>query len=208
MNNINKLQGLYVIADADCVDTKEIVHKTKEVLDSGVKIIQYRDKVNTQDEKSEIAGKLRELTLNYESVFIINDDVDTAIACDADGVHLGKHDVSVEQARKQLGKNKIIGASCYASFNNAKPNIDASADYIAFGSIFASTTKPDAPKADLQLLQQAKQAYTVPICAIGGITPENAHQVLLAGADMIAVISSVFNASSTTQAVQKYLSII
>lgn len=203
---MSKLQGLYVIADATCIGEQDIISKTKEVLDAGVKIIQYRDKENSFSKQSEVAEKLRILTQDYDCIFIINDEVEIAKACDADGVHLGKHDGSITDARKILGPSKIIGASCYASLDNAKPVIDASADYIAFGSIFASPSKPDAPRASLELLQQAKKLYSTPVCAIGGITPENSPQVLAAGADMIAVISAVFNASSPMQAVQKYLS--
>ncbi|MBT8112647.1 MAG: thiamine phosphate synthase [Gammaproteobacteria bacterium] len=202
---MQKLQGLYAIADADCIGTDKIISKTKEVLAAGVKVIQYRDKVNTRDHRYKNAAALRRLTNNYKCLLLINDDVQLAKSIDADGVHLGKNDASIKQARKQLGKNKIIGASCYAKFENARTAINASADYIAFGSFYPSATKPDAPRAKIELLTQAKQEFNIPICAIGGITPKNATNLLTAGADMIAVISAVFNASSPKQAVQEYL---
>ena len=205
---MQKLQGLYAIADADCIGTDKIISKTKEVLAAGVKVIQYRDKVNSRDHRYKNAVALRRLTNNYKCLLLINDDVQLAKSIDADGVHLGKNDASIKQARKQLGKNKIIGASCYAKFENARTAINASADYIAFGSFYPSATKPDAPKAKIELLTQAKQEFNIPICAIGGITPKNATNLLTAGADMIAVISAVFNASSPKQAVQEYLSLM
>ncbi len=204
---MQKLQGLYVIADAECIGKKNIISETQEVLSAGVKIIQYRDKINSLTKKTIIAKQLLKLTNTYQSLLVINDDVNLAKSINADGVHLGKDDFSIEKARNILGKNKIIGASCYADFKNAKPAIQASADYIAFGSFFSSAIKPQAPKADTMLIKQAKSEFTTPICAIGGITPQNAATVLNAGADMIAVISGIFNASSPQQAVQEYLSL-
>ena len=205
---MQKLQGLYVIADAEYHLKNDMISKTAEVLTAGANIIQYRDKVNSISEQIAVAQKLRELTSKHESLLIVNDHIEVAKSCNADGVHLGKDDASILQARNQLGNEKIIGASCYASFENAAPAIRASADYIAFGSFFPSPTKPNAPKASVELLKRAKKEFSTPICAIGGITLENAHDVVGAGADMIAVISSIFNASSPSRAVQEYLSII
>ena len=201
------LSGLYVIADAELIGNADIVSKTEEVLQAGVKILQYRDKTNAQKDRYSIAEQLRRLTHDYESLLIINDEASLAQSIDADGVHLGKNDTSIEAARELLGKNKIIGASCYAQFENVYPAISASADYIAFGSFFHSPTKPNAPKANIDLIINAKQQFNTPICAIGGINPQNASTILQAGADMIAVISSIFNASSPKLAVQEYLSI-
>jgi len=205
---MQKLKGLYVIADAMNSSHSELISKTEEVLLAGARIIQYRDKVNSATDKLAIATQLSSLTHQHESLFIVNDNIELTLSSQADGVHLGKHDASIEQARIQLGDNKIIGASCYANYTNAKPAVAASADYIAFGSFFPSPTKPNAAQADLKLLSQAKQDFDIPICAIGGITTENAEQLMDAGADMIAVISSVFNASSPTRAVQEYLSLM
>lgn len=205
---MQELKGLYVIADTACIGAEDIISKTYEVLSAGVKIIQYRDKVSTLTNRYKIAKSLRELTQDYKSLLLINDDAQLAASVDADGVHLGKDDISIEEARSTLGEDKIIGASCYASYVNAQPVINASADYIAFGSFFPSPTKPDAPRAEIELIQQAKRDYKIPVCAIGGITPQNATNVLAAGADMIAVISAVFNASSPKQAVQEYLSLM
>ena len=205
---MKNLEGLYVIADAACIGEGRIINKTEEVLTAGVKIIQYRDKVNSQDDRYKIAEKLRRLTHNYECLLLINDDINLAQSIEADGVHLGKEDTSIKQARKILGDDAIIGASCYAQFANAQAKISASADYIAFGSFFSSETKPDAPRAEIALIKKAKQQFDTPVCAIGGITPQNATKVIKAGADMIAVISAIFNASSPKQAVQEYLSLI
>jgi thiamine-phosphate pyrophosphorylase len=205
---MQNLKGLYVIADAACIGEDSIINKTEEVLTAGVKIIQYRDKVNSLDDRYKIAEELRRLTHDHECLLLINDDTQLAQSIEADGVHLGKEDGSIKLARKLLGDDKIIGASCYAQFENAQATINASADYIAFGSFFPSETKPNAPRAEIALIAKAKQQFNIPVCAIGGITPQNATKVLKAGADMIAVISAVFNASSPKRAVQEYLSLI
>ncbi len=202
------LSGLYVIADAECIGKNEIIGKTKEVLIAGVKILQYRDKINSQKDRYNIAEQLRNLTHDHACLLIINDEAELAQSIDADGVHLGKDDDSIEWARNLLGDSKIIGASCYAQLENAYPAISASADYIAFGSFYPSATKPNAPLANTDLIIKAKQQFDIPVCAIGGITPKNASNILNTGADMIAVISAIFNASSPEQAVQEYLSLI
>jgi len=205
---MQRLKGLYVIADAECIGKNKILTKTEEVILAGAKIIQYRDKINSQKNRYQIAEKLRQLTFDHNCLLLINDDTTLAQSIDADGVHLGKEDDSIYSARKQLGDHKIIGASCYTQLENAYAAVHASADYIAFGSFYPSPTKPNAPRAEINLITQAKQEFNVPICAIGGITPLNTTSLLSAGADMIAVISAVFNASSPKQAVQEYLSLI
>ncbi len=205
---MQNLTGLYVIADAACIGKDEIITKTEEVLVAGVKIIQYRDKINSQKDRHKISEQLRKLTHGYNCLLLINDDAQLAKLIDADGVHLGKDDISVKQARKLLGKNKVIGASCYTQIENAQTAINASADYIAFGSFYPSSTKPDAPRAGIELITKTKKQYNTPVCAIGGITPKNATKLLNEGVDMIAVISAIFNASSPKQAVQEYLSLM
>ncbi|MGH1537438.1 MAG: thiamine phosphate synthase [Gammaproteobacteria bacterium] len=202
------LKGLYVIADATCIGTDKLLSKTEEVISAGVKIIQYRDKINSQDVRYKIAEALRTLTHDHECSLLINDDIHLAQSIEADGVHLGKNDDTIKHARDLLGNDKIIGASCYAEFENALTAIRASANYIAFGSFYPSTIKPYAPKAGVELLIQAKREFKIPVCAIGGITPQNSTRLLDAGADMLAVISAIFNASSPKQAVQEYLSLM
>ena len=108
------LSGLYVIADTGCIGKNEIISKTEEVLIAGVKILQYRGKINSQQDSYNIAEQFRKLTHDHECLLLINDDATLAQSIDADGVHLGKDDDSIELARDLLGDNKIIGASCYA----------------------------------------------------------------------------------------------
>jgi thiamine-phosphate pyrophosphorylase len=124
--------------------------------------------------------------------FIVNDDIDLALTCGADGVHLGSEDGDLAAARKRLG-DKVLGVSCYDSLDAARAAVAAGADYIAFGSVFASPTKPSAVRAPLSLFAEAR-SLGVPMVAIGGITLENAPQLLAAGADAVAVISDLFDA--------------
>jgi thiamine-phosphate pyrophosphorylase len=140
------------------------------------------------DETREIARYCRAANC----IFLINDDAELAFASGADGVHLGKNDAGIEQARALLGKDAIIGISCYNRLDLAHRAEQAGADYVAFGRFFPSLTKPDAIQAQPALLQQAKRELELPLVAIGGITPENGRLLLAAGADMLAVIHALF----------------
>jgi thiamine-phosphate pyrophosphorylase len=126
----------------------------------------------------------------YGVPLIVNDDIDIALAVDASGAHIGRDDGDLAAARARLG-GKILGASCYDSLESARAAVRAGADYVAFGSVFPSPTKPDARRAPLSLF---RQALGVPLCAIGGITLDNAPAVIAAGASLLAVISDVFDA--------------
>ncbi|MEJ2115514.1 MAG: thiamine phosphate synthase [Gammaproteobacteria bacterium] len=122
---MQNLKGLYVIADAECIGRDSFLNKTKEVLTAGVKIIQYRDKVSSQEGRYKIAKELRTLTYDHECLLLINDDAQLAQSVEADGVHLGKNDGSIKQARELLGDNMIIGASCYAQIEYARAAVNA-----------------------------------------------------------------------------------
>ena len=205
---MHTLRGLYAIADTHCIDSDHLINKITEVLSAGVKIIQYRDKINDQDVRYKIASELKSLTTKYQALLIINDEILLAKSIDADGVHLGKEDCALSEAREILGPNKIIGASCYNRFNNAPKAIAAGANYIAFGSFFSSPTKPSAPRASIELITRAKKQLNVPVCAIGGITKDNVMPLLNAGVDMVAVISAIFASPSPKQVVKEYLMLL
>ena len=202
------LQGLYAIADVQDIQTPDFLERVQAVLVAGVPLIQYLDKVNDRDVRTRTAERLRKMTHKHRSLLIINDDVELARAVDADGVHLGKEDCRIDEARARLGAEIIIGASCYDDYGNAVEAVANGASYIAFGSFFASPTKPSAPRADLDLITRAKQELDIPVCAIGGITQKNVVPLLDAGADMIAVISSLFDAPSPARSVQEYQALL
>lgn len=189
---ISALKGLYVITDQQLMPEPLFEQKAEAALSSGARIIQYRDKSLEQGRRSSQAQVLRQLCNRYNALLIINDDVQLALEVDADGVHIGKDDAALSQARQQLGKDRIIGVSCYNQLELAHSAIQAGADYIAFGSFFSSLIKPEAPPATSNLVTSIKQDFTTPVCCIGGITRDNCGPLVEAGADMLAVISDIF----------------
>ena len=132
------------------------------------------------------------LTRKVGESVIINDDIELAHAVEADGVHLGRDDADIAHARRRLGDHAIIGISCYNDLSLAIEAEKNAASYVAFGAIFPSSTKPEAPCAGLAIIAQAKQQLSVPVCSIGGITRENIQQVIAQGSDMTAVVSGIF----------------
>lgn len=188
---MKKLQGLYAITDETLLPPEIFASGVEQSLKGGANIIQYRDKSDDQQKRLQQAQLIKELCQQYRATFIINDDVALAKKVDADGVHVGRDDASIHNARKLLGDNKIIGVSCYNQMSLAIQAKNNAADYIAFGRFFSSKIKPDAAPASLDLLNQAR-SLGLPVCAIGGIDQYNASELVAAGADMVAVISGVF----------------
>lgn len=180
--------GLYAITPEGKI-TDEILNFTHAVLKGGACIVQYRDK--TANDKVTIAQQLLTLCHAYNVPLIINDNVQLAEKIGADGVHLGKDDGDILQARQRLGENAIIGVSCYNSLERAIEAQKDGATYVAFGRFFSSTSKPLAAPAQIGTLTASKKVLTVPIVAIGGILPENGEQLLNAGADLLAVIGGL-----------------
>jgi thiamine-phosphate pyrophosphorylase len=204
MNNTMKVtSGIYAITDCENIDDHEVIEKSKQILSVGISLFQYRNKTKDKKNKKELALELQSLCLKYDTPFIINDDVDLAKELNADGVHLGQNDEGINNARKKLG-SKIIGISCYNDLNRAVEAEKAGADYIAFGSFFPSVTKPDARKVKIELLNEAESILTIPIVAIGGITPENGKLLIDAKADFLAIISGLYSATNTINATQTY----
>lgn len=196
------MKGLYVITDGSTGNA--LFHKTEQALRGGANIIQYRDKTADTPRREQEANALRTLCREHNALFIINDDVELAKTVQADGVHIGKDDAALTITREYLGKSAIIGVSCYNRLELALQATQQGADYIAFGSFFPSPTKPHAPRATLELLREARQQLTTPICAIGGITQTNAPDLLAGGADMLAVITDVLNAPDITRQAQHF----
>jgi thiamine-phosphate pyrophosphorylase len=194
--------GLYLITP-DGWSVGRLQALLKPILRSGIAMLQYRDKTATAGERLAKALTLVSLCRSYRTPLIINDDVPLARLVQAAGVHLGRDDYDVRLAREQLGADAIIGCSCYNDLARAARMQAMGADYLAFGSMFPSATKPAAVRCDLQLLQQAR-AFGLPVVAIGGINQDNAAQVMQAGADLLAVISDVFDAANPLQQVQDY----
>ncbi len=178
-----KLRGLYAITP----EAPDVVEKARQALEGGIAMLQYRRKRRDVREAREVVALAR----RYAVPVIVNDDVELALEVDAAGAHLGREDGDFAFARKKM-KTKLLGASCYNDLELARKAVSLGADYVAFGSVFASPTKPNAVRAPLELFAQAKLG--VPLCAIGGVTLENAPQLIAAGADLLAVISDLFDA--------------
>lgn len=185
-----RVAGLYAITP-DEPDTGVLVAKVTAALDGGAAIVQYRNKAASPALRAEQARALARLLAVRGGLFIVNDDPGLARDVDADGVHVGDDDAAVAAARAAVGADRLVGASCYDDAERARACIEQGADYVAFGSFFASTTKPHARRADAQLLARAR-ALGVPVVAIGGITAANAPLLIDAGASAVAVIADVF----------------
>ena len=198
-SHIEKLKGLYAITDQQLITEENFRASVEATLQGGTRIIQYRDKSNKQNKRLQQASLLRALCDQYHAICIINDDIELARAVNAHGVHLGKDDLSLTIARQVLGENAIIGVSCYNDLDQAIAAENNNADYVAFGAIFSSTTKPEANVAGLDIITKAKQQLSIPVCTIGGIKQENIQQVIQQGADMAAVISGIFSTDDIKQ---------
>ncbi|MCR4332587.1 MAG: thiamine phosphate synthase [Sulfuricaulis sp.] len=204
MINASHIIGLYAIADTQYLDDARLLPVVGEAIAGGARVIQYRDKKHTAVDRARQASELASLCRKHGALFIINDDVELAKQVQAAGVHLGREDASLAQARAQLGPQAIIGVSCYNELARAVLAQTEGADYVAFGSFFPSRTKPQAVRAGLELLCEAKQKLHIPVVAIGGITPENGAHLLAAGADALAVIEGVFGQDDVRAAAERY----
>jgi len=200
-----KRPGLYLITPDGFTSKAGSLDQLAAVLRSDtVALLQYRDKSADHKAQKDYCVKLLPLCRAAGTPLIINDDMQLAAELEADGVHLGKTDGSIQAARKLLGEHAIIGASCYNQLDLAIEANRAGADYLAFGSMFSSQTKPEAVKCPLSLLAEAKNIFCRPIVAIGGITIDNASTIIDAGADWLALISDIFSAPHPVQKLAEY----
>ncbi|HEY8553722.1 MAG TPA: thiamine phosphate synthase [Burkholderiales bacterium] len=197
------IRGLYAIADTASLGT-ELSSKVEAALRGGARVVQYRDKRGDATRRRREAEALRALCREYEALFIVNDDAALARAVGADGVHLGRDDAPIEEARALCGAEVLIGVSCYNELQRAEEAVRRGADYLAFGSVFPSPTKPDAVRASPELLAAAKARFALPVVAIGGITPENGAALVAAGVDALAVISGLFAQADVEAAARRY----
>ena len=195
-----KLAGLYAITP-DELRTDILVRKVGQALSGGASAVQYRNKTAAPELRLEQSRALAALCRAAGAVFIVNDDLELALelGAAADGVHLGADDGDLGEARRRLGKNKLLGASCYDRIELAEAAAQAGVDYLAFGSVFSSGTKPAAVRAPLAIFAEARRRFSLPLVAIGGINLQNAPQVFAAGADAVAVISAVFDAGDIAE---------
>jgi thiamine-phosphate pyrophosphorylase len=199
-----QLRGLYAITDSDLLPADRLVETVSHAITGGAALVQYRDKTSPPQLRRAQAIALQALCETRGVPLIINDDLDLAVHCGAAGVHLGRDDPDPAAARERLGSDAIIGVSCYADLDRARAAAAAGADYLAFGRFFPSSTKPGATPADPDLLRAARQEFTLPLCAIGGITASNAPLLLEAGADLLAVIHGLFGQPDVRAAAARF----
>ncbi len=205
---MHRLHGLYGVTDSQLQpDDRILIETVEQALIGGMKVLQYRDKSLDNGKRLRQAGALKVLCHQYQAMLIINDDIELALDVEADGVHLGQQDESLAYARERLGDYAIIGISCENSLEKAKAAVELGANYIAFGKFFPSRTKPDAKNAELSVLSEARQMFDLPIIAIGGITVENASDVITVGADMVAVVNNLFAAQNIRERSQNFMTL-
>ena len=196
--------GVYAITSDRAGSPAELCDAVALAIAGGARVVQYRRKhVEAAVQRREAAAACR-VARDLGACFIVNDDVALARAIAADGVHLGRDDGDFRGLRAELGPDFVLGISCYRSVDRALEAVAAGVSYVAFGSFFPSQTKPGAPPCPLSVLEEARRRVDVPLVAIGGITPENGGALRAAGADFLAIISGIFDASDITAATRRY----
>lgn len=188
-----ELRGLYAVTPEE-PDEARLLTAAGAALSGGAALLQLRDKTTDTGRRRRLATALRALCREHGARFIVNDDLALALAVDADGVHLGAADGDLAAARRALPAGKLLGATCYADFEAARAAVAGGADYVAFGAVCPSPTKPQAVRAPLALFTRCRAELGVPACAIGGITLATAPAIIAAGAAMLAVITDLFAA--------------
>ena len=196
-----KLRGLYAITDSQLLAGRFLSH-VEAALEGGVCLLQYRDKSDDAARRLREAEGLMQLCERYGTQLIINDDAELAARLGV-GVHLGQTDGPLTPARALLGRQAIIGSTCHASLALAAQAAEEGASYVAFGRFFNSVTKPGAPAASTDLLEQARAQVKLPIAVIGGITLDNAAPLVAHGADLLAVIHGLFGADSAQEVTRR-----
>lgn len=196
-----KLRGLYAITDSQLLAGRFLSH-VEAALEGGVCLLQYRDKSDDAARRLREAEALMKLCERYGTGLVINDDAELAARLGA-GVHLGQTDGPLTPARALLGRQAIIGSTCHASLELAAQAAQEGASYVAFGRFFNSVTKPGAPAANLELLEQARAQVKLPIAVIGGVTLDNAAPLIAHGADLLAVIHGLFGADSAQEVTRR-----
>ena len=200
---MTSMTGLYVITP-DLADSGELLRKVEAALEGGARALQYRNKVADSALRLEQARSLARLCRSYHVPLIINDHLELALEVDAEGLHIGAEDGSAAEARRRLGPDRILGVTCYRKIENALEAARIGASYVAFGGFFASPVKGGSGGAPMTILGEAKRATGLPVVAIGGITVDNAPQLIAAGADSVAVITAVFGAADVKAAARQF----
>ena len=197
---------IYAISDDILMPENLALEYAREILECGVKFFQFRSKKAVKNEK--LASEILNLCEKFGAKFIVNDDVKFAKKIGAKAVHLGKDDENIKETFEILGKNAYVGVSCYNDINLAINAAKNGASYVAFGSVFTSPTKPNAPKCGLEIVKEAKQILNLPVCVIGGINETNIGSLSHAKPDLIAVISVIYKDGNVKENIKNLQKII
>jgi len=197
---MTSIQGIYAITDPGLIADNQLYDAVSQAIDGGLGVLQYRNKTASESLQLRQAEQLKKLCELNQILYLINDNCQLAKAVDADGVHIGKDDGAITEARQILGEQAVIGVSCYNQIENARTAEQDGANYVAFGRFFGSQTKPDTVQAYPEMINEAKSQLTLPIVAIGGITADNAGILVEAGVDALAVIHGIFGQADIKQA--------
>lgn len=197
---------IYAISDDILMPENLALEYAREILECGVKFFQFRSKKAVKNEK--LASEILNLCEKFGAKFIVNDDVKFAKKIGAKAVHLGKDDEGIKEAFEILGKDAYVGVSCYNDINLAINAAKNGASYVAFGSVFTSLTKPNAPKCGLEVVKEAKQILNLPICVIGGINETNIGSLSHAKPDLIAIISAIYKDGNIKENIKNLQKII
>ena len=195
---------LYLVTDSDILKDRNFYECIEEALKGGVTMLQLREKEASGKEFLEKAIKLRELTKKYNVKFIINDRVDIAMLCDADGVHVGQSDIPANEVRKIIGKDKIVGVSA-RTIKEAMVAKENGADYLGVGAMFTTTTKLDAKSVTIDQLKAIKKEVKLPIVTIGGLSLNNIEKLKECNVDGFAVVSAILGAVDIKLECEKWI---
>ena len=207
MENLHTIKGLYAVTP-DEKDLFTLSSKVEACIKGGARLIQYRSKMLSKIEQNKQAREIKMVCDYYKVPLIINDDIELCRILDADGVHLGENDDSLEKARLVLGPSKIIGVSCYNSIDRVEKAVDKGATYIALGACFPTTSKPSAPSVSLELIALVLKNFKIPVVAIGGITLENVEFLTKEGVSCIALINSLFKENDIEGTARQFSSLM
>ena len=203
-DNSKKLKGLYIISDDLLTPKNTLLENIEQVLKAGASIIQLRDKTSSDEDIENLVVNLEKLCKKYDALFVLNDRVNLAIKLQCQGLHIGKSDYERIDFIRENFKG-IVGVSCYDDVNFAKTMEEKGIDYVAFGSFFASLTKPHSKVVNKEVLENAKELLNIPVCAIGGITSNNAYELIKYKTDMLAVISDIWKANNKKEKCEEYI---
>ncbi len=207
MENLHNIEGLYAVTPEEN-NLSLLKDQVESAIKGGAKFVQYRSKILSKKHRKEQAGEIKKVCDCYQIPLIINDDIELCSILDADGVHLGENDDTLEKARLILGPSKIIGVSCYNSIDRVTKAQENGANYIALGSCFPTLTKPDAPLVAIDFIGLVLKNFQVPLVAIGGISLENIELLTNKGVRCCAIVSSLFESQNIEGTARQFSSLL